>query len=89
MAQPRIVRIVAKRSAKVRIGKLGQRWLATTNPLLRQRYPGTIGLKTGFTDPAGSCLVAAVRRDGDTKVVVMLHAQNPGEAVKKTLQSVT
>jgi serine-type D-Ala-D-Ala carboxypeptidase (penicillin-binding protein 5/6) len=88
LAQPRIARIVARRSAKVRIGSIGERWLATTNPLLRQRYPGTIGLKTGFTDPAGSCLIAAVRRDGDTKVVVMLHAQNPAEAVKKTLQTV-
>jgi D-alanyl-D-alanine carboxypeptidase (penicillin-binding protein 5/6) len=89
LAQPRIATIAAKRSVKVRIGKIGRRWLATTNPLLRQRYPGTIGLKTGFTDPAGSCLVAAVRRDGDTKVVVMLHAQNPAEAVKKTLQTLS
>jgi D-alanyl-D-alanine carboxypeptidase len=89
LAEPRIARIVAKRSAKVRIGRIGKRWLATTNPLLRQRYPGTIGLKTGFTDPAGSCLVAAVRRDGDTKVVVMLHAENPGDAVKTTLQTLS
>jgi D-alanyl-D-alanine carboxypeptidase len=89
LATPRIAKIVAQRSAKVRIGKIGRRWLATTNPLLRQRYPGTIGLKTGFTDPAGSCLVAAVRRPEGTRVVVMLHAENPAEAVKRTLDTLS
>ncbi len=85
LAQPRIARIARLRSAKVRIGKIGERWLATTNPLLRARYPGTIGLKTGFTDHAGRCLVAAVKRDGDVRVVVMLHAEDPAGAVKTTL----
>ena len=87
LATPRIARIVAKRSAKVRIGKLGLRWLATTNPLLRTRYPGTIGLKTGFTDHAGRCLVAAVRRGGATRVVVVLHAEDPAGAVRTALQA--
>jgi serine-type D-Ala-D-Ala carboxypeptidase (penicillin-binding protein 5/6) len=87
LATPRIARIAALRSAKVRIGSLGLRWLATTNPLLRTRYPETIVLKTGFTDHAGRCLVAAVRHDGDTRVVVMLHAEDPAGAVRTTLQS--
>jgi D-alanyl-D-alanine carboxypeptidase len=85
LAQPRIAQIARLRSAKVRVGKIGQRWLATTNPLLRTRYPGTIGLKTGFTDHAGRCLVAAVQRDGQVRVVVMLHAEDPAGAVKTTL----
>ena len=76
----------ARRSA---IGKIGRRWLATTNPLLRTRYPGTIGLKTGFTDHAGRCLVAAVKRDGRVTVVVVLHAEDPAGAVKTALQSLT
>jgi serine-type D-Ala-D-Ala carboxypeptidase (penicillin-binding protein 5/6) len=85
LAQPRIARIARLRSAKVRIGRIGRRWLATTNPLLRTRYPGTIGLKTGFTDHAGRCLVAAVKRDGDVRVVVVLHAEDPAGAVKTAL----
>ncbi len=85
LAQPRIAQIARLRSAKVRIGKIGLRWLATTNPLLRTRYPGTIGLKTGFTDHAGRCLVAAVKRDGDVRVVVVLHAEDPAGAVKTAL----
>jgi D-alanyl-D-alanine carboxypeptidase (penicillin-binding protein 5/6) len=89
LAQPRIARIARLRSAKVRIGRTGLRWLATTNPLLRTRYPGTIGLKTGFTDHAGRCLVAAVKRDGDVRVVVMLHAEDPAGAVKTALAKLT
>jgi len=85
----RIARIARKRSAKVRIGSLGLRWLATTNPLLRVRYPGTVGLKTGFTNRAGRCLVAAVRRGGRTRVVVLLHAENPGEGVQRVLETLT
>jgi serine-type D-Ala-D-Ala carboxypeptidase (penicillin-binding protein 5/6) len=89
LAQPRIARIARLRSAKVRIGRIGLRWLATTNPLLRTRYPGTIGLKTGFTDHAGRCLVAAVKRDGDVRVVVVLHAEDPAGAVKTALAKLT
>jgi D-alanyl-D-alanine carboxypeptidase len=73
----------------VRIGAIGKRWLATTNPLLRTRYPGAIGLKTGFTNRAGRCLVAAVRRGGRTRVVVVLHAEDPAGAVRKALQSLS
>ena len=69
------------------IGRVGLRWLATTNPLLRTRYPGTIGLKTGFTNRAGRCLVAAVRRAGRTRGVVVLHAEDPAGAVRKALKT--
>jgi D-alanyl-D-alanine carboxypeptidase (penicillin-binding protein 5/6) len=37
-------------------------------------YPGTIGLKTGLTDAAGRCLVAAATRDGRTMLAVLLDA---------------
>jgi D-alanyl-D-alanine carboxypeptidase len=89
LAQPRIARIARLRSAKVRIGRIGLRWLATTNPLLRTRYPGTIGLKTGFTDHAGRCLVAAVKRGGRVTVVVVLHAEDPAGAVQTALARLT
>jgi serine-type D-Ala-D-Ala carboxypeptidase (penicillin-binding protein 5/6) len=88
LSRPRIARIAAKRSARVRIGRAGLRWLATTNPLLRARYRGTVGLKTGFTNRAGRCLVAAVRRSGRVLVVVVLHAEDPARAVRTTLRSV-
>jgi D-alanyl-D-alanine carboxypeptidase len=37
-------------------------------------YPGTIGLKTGLTDAAGRCFVAAARRDGRTMLAVLFDA---------------
>lgn len=35
-------------------------------------YPDAIGVKTGFTDKAGRCLVSAARRDGVTLICVTL-----------------
>lgn len=37
-------------------------------------YPGSIGMKTGLTDAAGRCLVAAATRDGRTMLAVMFDA---------------
>lgn len=45
--------------------------LETTNELLGV-VPGLIGLKTGWTDNAGECLVSYVERDGHKIVVVVL-----------------
>jgi D-alanyl-D-alanine carboxypeptidase len=52
--------------------------LVNNNPLLLYRFPGTLGVKTGYTEEAGRCLVAAVRRDGVTLGVVLLHSNAPG-----------
>jgi D-alanyl-D-alanine carboxypeptidase (penicillin-binding protein 5/6) len=46
--------------------------LHSTNPLLGQ--PGVEGVKTGHTDLAGACLVAAVRRDGHRVITVVLNS---------------
>ena len=45
--------------------------LRSTNRLLRQRYPGAIGLKTGFTNRAGHCLVAVIER-GERRIAIVL-----------------
>src|SRR3954447_18939983 len=79
MAKPRIARIFGRRQLHIRFPiKSGHLWLNSTNPLLRLRYPGTIGLKTGSTDRAGHCLVAIVRRDGRTYGAVLLHSPDTG-----------
>ena len=75
--QPRLARIVGARSAILRFPiKGGRLYLFNNNPLLRTRYPGTIGIKTGYTEAAGSCLVAAVRRGGHRLGLVLLHSPN-------------
>ena len=75
---------LAKRQAHIRFPvKSGHLWLNSTNPLLRMRYPGTIGLKTGSTDRAGHCLVAVVRRGGRVYGAVLLHSPDSGSQAKK------
>ncbi len=49
------------------------RWLKNTNKLLTM-YEGVYGVKTGFTDEAGRCLVSACERDGKRLICVTLNA---------------
>jgi D-alanyl-D-alanine carboxypeptidase len=84
--QPRLARIVRRRRAVLPFPiKGGRIYLFNNNPLLRQGYPGTIGVKTGFTDAAGRCLVAAARRHGRRLGVVLLHSPDPGGQATKLL----
>jgi D-alanyl-D-alanine carboxypeptidase len=82
--EPRLAKIVARRQAILPFPiKGGRLYLYNHNPLLRQRYPGTLGIKTGFTDAAGRCLVAAVKRNGRRLGVVLLHSPDPGGQAEK------
>ncbi|TAJ09997.1 MAG: D-alanyl-D-alanine carboxypeptidase [Nitrospirae bacterium] len=38
------------------------------------RYPGAVGVKSGFTAKAGKCIAAAVNRDGRRVLLVLLNA---------------
>ena len=84
--QPRLARIVRRRRAVMPFPiKGGRIFLFNNNPLLRMGYPGTLGIKTGFTDRAGSCLVAAARRGGRRLGVVLLHSPDTGTQARKLL----
>src|SRR6266536_1269236 len=84
--QPRLARIVRRRRAVMPFPiKGGRIYLFNNNPLLRTGYPGTIGIKTGFTDAAGRCLVAAARRNGRRLGVVLLHSPDPGKQATQLL----
>jgi D-alanyl-D-alanine carboxypeptidase (penicillin-binding protein 5/6) len=84
--QPRLARIVKRRRAVLPFPiKGGRIYLYNNNPLLRTGYPGTIGVKTGFTDAAGRCLVAAARRNGRRLGVVLLHSPDPGRQARVLL----
>ncbi len=56
---------------------VGQRTvqIKNTNRLL-QFYPGAIGVKTGTTNKAGQCLIAAAEREGHCLIAVVLKSQN-------------
>jgi D-alanyl-D-alanine carboxypeptidase len=84
MREERIRRVVRKSSAAVRFPVAGGRlFVNSTNPLYHPRYRGTIGLKTGFTDPAGMCYVGVVHRGRRRLGVVLLHSPNPSEQARK------
>lgn len=40
------------------------------------RYPGAAGVKSGYTQGAGACLVAVAERDGDRVLLVLLNARD-------------
>jgi serine-type D-Ala-D-Ala carboxypeptidase (penicillin-binding protein 5/6) len=84
--RPRLARIVARRRAVLPFPiKGGRIYLFNNNPLLRAGYPGTIGIKTGYTDAAGRCLVAAARRNGRRLGVILLHSPDPGRQATQLL----
>jgi serine-type D-Ala-D-Ala carboxypeptidase (penicillin-binding protein 5/6) len=75
LRQPLLARIVGSRSATLPFPiKGGKLYLYNNNPLLLLRYPGADGVKTGFTDAAGQCLVATARRGRTWLGVVLLHS---------------
>ena len=83
---PRLARIVrTRRTARPFPIKGGRLFLNNNNPLLRMGYPGTIGVKTGYTDKAGRCLVAAARRHERRLGVVLLHSPDPGRQATQLL----
>lgn len=73
LRRPRLARIVAARTKVLRVPQVkGNRLhLTNHNPLLQERYPGTTGVKTGYTNAAGACFVATARR-GPLKLGVVL-----------------
>ncbi len=79
LQQPRIASITRTYTAALPFPiKGGRLYLYNNNPLLIYGYPGLTGLKTGYTDAAGRCLVATAERDGVRLGVVLLHSPDPG-----------
>jgi D-alanyl-D-alanine carboxypeptidase len=75
LEQPLLAKIVGTRGAILPFPiKGGKLYLYNNNPLLVLRYPGVDGVKTGFTDAAGQCLVATARRGRTWLGVVLLHS---------------
>lgn len=74
LKNPDFREICSSKSMKLTFGDPPfDRWLTNTNKLL-SRYDGCIGIKTGFTDEAGRCLVSAAEKNGITLICVTLNA---------------
>jgi D-alanyl-D-alanine carboxypeptidase len=86
LREPRLARIVRRPSVVLPFPiKGGRLWLYNNNPLVRQRYPGITGLKTGYTEAAGRCLVATARRGSIRLGVVLLDSPDPGKQARQLL----
>lgn len=73
MEQEEFARVVQKTSiAFSTVG--GRRFTESSGNQLLGRLAGTVGVKSGFTNGAGKCLVALVRRGNDEVTVVLLNA---------------
>jgi D-alanyl-D-alanine carboxypeptidase len=86
LAQRRIRRIVRRDRAILRFPiKGGKLFLYNHNPLVRSRYRGVTGLKTGYTDRAGRSIVATAKRGRLELGVVLLHSYNAGDQAERLL----
>ena len=77
LANHLLAKIVGSRSAILPFPiKGGKLYLYNNNPLLLTRYRGTNGVKTGYTNASGPCLVATARRGRAWLGVVLLNSIN-------------
>jgi D-alanyl-D-alanine carboxypeptidase len=85
----RLARIVRTRKAVRPFPVKGHRlYLYNNNTLMvRQTYPGIIGVKTGFTSKAGHCLVAAAKRGNRILGIVLLHSPDTAAQGSKLLNA--
>ena len=74
MENETFARIASEKTAKVKVGDRTL-WLENHNKLL-DMYPYCIGIKTGFTEKAGRCLVSCAEKDGIRLICVTLNAKN-------------
>ncbi|MBR1393772.1 MAG: D-alanyl-D-alanine carboxypeptidase [Ruminococcus sp.] len=76
LKNPDFAEICSKKTAQLEFGDPPYtRWLTNTNKLL-STLEGCVGVKTGFTDKAGRCLVSACERQGSTLICVTLNDQD-------------
>ncbi|MDO9354908.1 MAG: hypothetical protein Q7T55_14515 [Solirubrobacteraceae bacterium] len=87
LANPRLATIVGRKNATLPFPiKGGKLFLYNHNPLLREDFPGVIGVKTGYTDAAGKTFVAAVRHKGHRYGLVLLHSPDIGKQSKQLFE---
>jgi len=76
LSVPELAQIVSERSYSFvdPTGKVHD--LPSMNYVFLESYIGAVGIKTGFTDRAGACIVAAATRKGRTMLAVVMNGYN-------------
>ena len=75
--------IVSTRKICIGVGD-SRRLLVNHNKMLK-RYDGATGVKTGYTDKSGRCLVSSAERNGITMIAVTLNAPNDWQEDRKSV----
>ena len=68
--------LVSRQQQQIRTVDGKRRFNLRNKNHLLGRYPGTAGVKTGYTLAAGGCLIALAEREGTRVLLVMLHTRN-------------
>jgi D-alanyl-D-alanine carboxypeptidase len=77
---PELARIVVQDSYHFVDPTGAAHYLPSMDNAFLESYPGAIGIKTGFTDKAGSCIMAAARHQGRTMLAVVMNGYNPTQS---------
>ena len=79
LAEPTILKYASMAKTELQMGERTLEWV-NTNLLLQEEWqyhmPNTIGLKTGYTDTAGGCLVSAFVEE-DTLLLIGVFGSTP------------
>jgi len=73
---PEFKKIVGTDHIILEANKNHQRYLLTNSLGLGRTYPGLVGIKPGYTDSAGYCLVGLVNRKNEEVLFVLLNSPN-------------
>ena len=84
MQNPVFAKVVGTSEHDVRFLDGHKHHVSNTNKLLRL-YPGADGVKTGFTNDAGECLVASATRNNVQLIAVVLNSENRWDDAAKLL----
>lgn len=76
LKHPEITALTAKPGARIATLEGEHSYSFSSRNALIGRYRGALGLKTGYTDKAGKCLVAYAERGSDKVLLVMLHGND-------------
>ena len=76
LAHPEFAHLVAMVATDIATADGRRHFHLENKNALIGRYEGSLGVKTGFTQHAGKCLVALAQRDGKRVLLVLLNAPN-------------
>jgi serine-type D-Ala-D-Ala carboxypeptidase (penicillin-binding protein 5/6) len=76
MRRPLFAELVARSEARLRTVDRRREFLIENTNALIGRFPGAIGVKSGYTRKAGRSLVALAQREGIRVLLVLLNAPN-------------